>query len=151
MLHTHTRMLVFFIPLFCYAELVSSANNALSTKEGLGTTTLQDQQSNFIINLPHVTTNEVLQQITDTQSTLSKRRIALSKAERKSSFNAKDGAISLIMPGGFLYAAVIKLRHIDIKKQLKKVTEQLNDLNQDLLAFRSTSVNNTLIATATVH
>ena len=146
MLHTHIGMLIFFLQLVCYAEL-SSADNALPTKNKQGNGILQNHQSEFIINLPYITTTEVLQHITDARSALNTRKVALSKAERKSSFNTKDGAISLILPGGFLYAAIIKLRHIDVKKQLNNVTEQLNDLNQDLFAFRSASLNNTLIAT----
>lgn len=146
MLHTYIGMLIFFIQLFCYAEL-ASANNPLLPKDKQSNEPLQGQQSNFIINLPYVTTTEVLQYIADARSVLTKRRTALSKAEKKSSFSTKDGAISLILPGGLLYAAIIKLRHTDIKKQLNNVTEQLNDLNQDLVAFRSASINNTLIAT----
>jgi len=146
MLHTHIGMLVFFIQLFCYAQ-ISSANNTIITKEKQGTGAQQDQQPNFIISLPYVTTTEVLQRINDARSALYKRKASLSKAEKKMSFNTKDSAISLILPGGLLYAAIIKLRHIDTKKRLNSVTQQLTDLNQDLIAFRETSINNTLIAT----
>jgi len=150
MLHTHTRMLLFFIQLFCYAEL-ASASNTFPTKEKQSTEPLQGQHSSFIINLPYVTTTELLRHIDSVRSELKERKTTLSKAEKKSSFNAKDGAISLVMPGGFLYAAIVKLRHNDIKRQLKNVTEQLNELNQDLLAFRATDINNALIASATLH
>jgi len=145
MLHSHYGMII-FIQLFCYAQ-ISSASSAFTTKEKPGNWGQQNQQSDFIVNLPHVTTTEVLQHIDDTRADLRKRKTALAKMEKERSFNTQDGAISLVLPGGFLYAAIVKMRHLDAKNRLNDVTKQLNELNQDRLAFRSHSINNTLVAT----
>ncbi len=146
MLHSHFSVMIFFIPLLCYTQL-SYANSMLATNGKMGDRVQQNQHSDFITSLPHVTTIEVLQQISNARSALSRRKAALSKTEKESGFSAKDSAISIILPGGMLYAAIIKLRHTRIKNQLRSVTRQLNELNQDLIAFRSSHINNTLLAT----
>jgi len=146
MLHSHYSMIIFFIQLFCYSQF-SNANNILAAKEKHSNEAPQNQYSDFIVDLPYVTTTEVLRQINNARSALSKRKAALSKTEKERSFNTKDSAISLILPGGLLYAAIIKLRHTDVKNRLGDVTKQLNELNQDLMKFRSSTINNTLLAT----
>jgi len=145
MLHPHYGMIILFIQLFCHAQF-SNANNLLTTNEKPSTKAQENKYSNFIVDLPYVTTTEVIQQINEMRSSLNKRKAALSKTEKERSFTIKDSAIALIMPGGLLYAAAIKLRHNDAKKQLHNVTEQLNELNQDLIEFRFISMNNTLMA-----
>ncbi len=146
MLHTHIGMLVFFIQLFCYAQ-ISSANNLLTTKNKQDNAIQHNQYPSFIIDMPQVTMMEMIQDIYHAKSALNKRKVTLSKTEKTRSFNTKDGAISLILPGGFLYAAIIKLRHHDVKNQLRNVTKQLHELSLDLVAFRSAQIDNTLIAT----
>jgi len=145
MLHTHMGMLLFFIQLFCYAQF-SSANSSLITKDKQTNKIQINQQPSFIINLPHITTIDIIQKIYHAKSVLNKRRLALSKTEKNRRFNAKDGAISLILPGGLLYAAIIKLRHDDIKKQLHNISKQLNELSLDLIALKSVHSSNTLVA-----
>ncbi|GEM_PF-4896067 len=146
MLHSHFSMMIFFIALFCCAQL-SHANSLLTTHKKIGHKAQQSQHSDFITSLPYATTTEILQQINSTRSVLSRRKAALSKTEKEREFTTKDSAISIILPGGLLYAAIIKLRHAEVKSQLHDVTRQLNELNQDLIEFRSLSINNTLLAT----
>ena len=146
MLHSHFSIMIFFIPLFFYTQL-SYANSVLTTHKKMGNKVQQSQHSDFITNLPYATTTEILQQINNTRSALSRRKAALSKTEKEREFTTKDSAISIILPGGLLYAAIIKLRHAEVKSQLHNVTKQLNELNQDLIEFRSLRINNTLLAT----
>jgi len=146
MLHSHFSIMIFFIPLFFYTQL-SYANSVLTTHKKMGNEVQQSQHSDFITNLPYATTTEILQQINNTRSALSRRKAALSKTEKEREFTTKDSAISIILPGGLLYAAIIKLRHAEVKSQLHNVTKQLNELNQDLIEFRSLRINNTLLAT----
>ncbi|MCF6355189.1 MAG: hypothetical protein L3J26_08850 [Candidatus Polarisedimenticolaceae bacterium] len=146
MLHSRFNITIFFIPLFFYTQL-SYANSVLTTHKKMGNEVQQSQHSDFITSLPYATTTEILQQINNTRSALSRRKAALSKTEKERAFTTKDSVISIILPGGLLYAAIIKLRHTEVKSQLHNVTKQLNELNQDLIEFRSLSINNTLLAT----
>lgn len=145
MFHLHLSITIIFIQLFFYTQL-SYANSVFISKDKITDKRQQNQHSGFIINLPYVTTSEVLQQINRVQSALNQRKIALSKTEKEHCFTAKDSAISIILPGGLLYAAIIKLRHLKIKNQLNSVTKQINELDKDLMAFRSYRVENTLLA-----
>ena len=145
MLHSHFSMIIIFIMLFFYAQL-SYANSIFITKDKISDRGQQNQYSDLIINLPYVTTNEVLQQINHTRSVLNQRKAALSKTEKESGFTTKDSAISIILPGGLLYAAIIKLRHLEIKNQLNSTIKQIDELDEDLMAFRSYQVKNTLLA-----
>ncbi len=145
MLHARLGMVIIFIQLFFYAQL-SYANNIVIPKDDISDRGQQNQHIDFIINLPHVTTNEVLQQINSARSALNRRKALLSKTEKESDFTAKDSAISIILPGGLLYAAIIKLRHLEIKNQLNSVIRQINELDEELMAFRSYRVKNTLLA-----
>ncbi len=146
MRYSRFSAVTFFISLLCYAQL-SYAGSSFDLKERTGERMPQKPYSDFIVSLPRVTTAEVLQHISNVKSALNRRKATLSQTEQERQFTIKDSAISILLPGGLLYAAIIKLRHAQAKDQLYSVVRQIDELNQELAEFRSSSIDNTLLAT----
>mgnify|MGYP001821125191 FL=1 len=48
-------------------------------------------------------------------------------------------AITLVMPGGLLYAAVKRGNQLNERKTLSLVAEEINQLSGDLLTFQSSA------------
>jgi hypothetical protein len=64
---------------------------------------------------------------------------ALSTRVEDSRSGAKDALIAAIMPGGLLYAAFRKHSAGQARKELETVSNELEELNHDLLALQVTT------------
>ena len=105
-----------------------------------------NQQSGLIGSLPYSQTSTIIKQMNDTKTALQTHKVELTQLAQKREFDTQDGLITLAMPGGLIYAVIVKARHKSIVKQLNKVTAQLDNLNSDLIEFRSAGVEPVMVA-----
>ncbi len=94
--------------------------------------------SELISNIPAPTTAALINQSQQLLSTLNAKQVAMSQTVEDSAFNAKDALISIIMPGGLLYASHRKFSHTQAKKQLTQTINEQDGLTMDILMLQST-------------
>lgn len=99
----------------------------------------------LVSNFPTVPRGELFRQLKELRADLKARKANLAAAQEDGRFDAKDALITLVMPGGLLYAAYRQQRHNRIEAQEGRVSTQLEELKADLLAFRVISAD-TLVA-----
>jgi hypothetical protein len=97
---------------------------------------LMTDSEGFITTLPNVSNVTVTQHLLELQQDL-ETEIGLLNAEvKRKSFKAIDTLVTVIMPGGLLYA---KLRHDSYKRserRLLNVTDRLDQVSGELIAFQ---------------
>jgi hypothetical protein len=96
----------------------------------------QDSEG-FIQSLPNVSKTTVTQRLQELQQDL-KTELGAVKAEvKRKRFKAIDTLVTVIMPGGLLYA---KLRHDSYKRserRLLNVSDRLDEITGELIAFET--------------
>lgn len=97
-----------------------------------GHTWVQPSGNDLLVNIPSPALSDVKDQIYKAQSNLTARQSKLVLAVKEKEFSLKDGLITLILPGGFFYAAAIQRSHVQAKNELSKITNQLNEINDDI-------------------
>jgi len=97
------------------------------------------QDNGLVANFPAHDAPTTLQQVTSFHSNLQARRTRCAEELEDSRFKAHDTLITIVMPGGLLYAAAKQQRHEKAKQAYAKVSQQLQDLQQDLTHFKSAS------------
>ena len=70
---------------------------------------------------------------------LDTKQASMSQAVKDATFNTKDALISIIMPGGLLYASHRKLAHSQAKEQLTQVANERDELATDIVMLQSIS------------
>ena len=98
----------------------------------------QDSRSGqFIIQLPDVDRETLIDQVTMLRSQLIARKQALATRVADSKLDGGDAIITAIMPGGLLYAGYKKARHEQARTELARVSDDIETLSGDLLAVQS--------------
>ena len=106
----------------------------------------ENEKSGLITNLPATSINGLLEEMGETRSTLRTQKAELSRMAEARRFNAKDGLITAIMPGGFLYAAVVQQRHHQTVEKLNHVTARIDELSKEITEFRIATFERNLMA-----
>ena len=88
------------------------------------------------INLPALSRDELKARLAELQARLGHEKAERSLNEEEARFDAKDAVITLVMPGGLLYAAFRQQQHHQTASQFEQVSAQLDELRSDLVAFR---------------
>jgi|GEM_PF-2131791 len=94
----------------------------------------QDDQG-FCTSLPYLERAELSQHLEAVQLRLKARQANLTEQVNSQHFGIKDLIITLAVPGGSLYAIVKHKIQLDRRKELTQVTEEIDRLSIDLLAF----------------
>jgi hypothetical protein len=68
---------------------------------------------------------------------LTRREAEIAKYLDENQLDAKDTLITIIMPGGLLYAAIRTGNLEQAKAELAEVTEDMEELSSDLLAMQA--------------
>lgn len=100
----------------------------------------------FVTTLPNVSTVTVTQHLIELQQDLEITVNQLKEEVKRKSFKTFDTLVTIVMPGGLLYA---KLRHDSYRRsehRLLSTTERLENISGELFAFQTES-NDILIAT----
>jgi len=93
----------------------------------------------LISNIPAPATDALLNQSRQLLVILDAKQATMSQTVQDATFDAKDALISIIMPGGLLYASHRKLSHIQAKEQLTQVVSERDELAMDILMLQSIS------------
>ena len=93
----------------------------------------------LISNAPAPVTQELTAKVRWLRDSLLAQKSKIVKVIENSQFDTKNAFISIIMPGGLLYASYKKLTHDKAEKELVQVDNQLDDLAIDLQMLESTS------------
>jgi len=127
---------IILIALACYTSSVhaveltpQSIDTPLDIK---GHTWVQSSDNHLLVNIPASTLSDVKDQMYETRSNLTTRKSELVLTVKKKEFSLKDGLITLILPGGILYAAAVKQDHIKAENELREITNRLNEINHDI-------------------
>jgi len=97
-----------------------------------GYTWVPPLDDSLLVNIPATTLADVQAQMHKTRSNLTALKSDLTLAVKEKEFSLKDGFITLILPGGILYAAAVKRGHIKAKNELLEITHRLNEINSDI-------------------
>lgn len=96
-----------------------------------------DHGQGLISYLPAVEKRELAERVKGLRSGLQSQRLKIIDAIQESQFDSKDTLITLLMPGGLIYASHKKLTHEKAKHELGLVENQLDDLAMDLLMLET--------------
>ena len=95
------------------------------------------QDSGLVANFPAHDASATLQHVRSFQSNLQTRQTQCAENVENTRFKAHDTLITIVMPGGLLYAAAKKQQHEQAKQAYADITQQLQELQQDLAHFKS--------------
>jgi len=132
------------VPALLFAAQLASAQEAAYPATGW---LHIEHAGGLTTNFPVLPRSALKARLAELQSRLSHQRVELSLDEEESRFDAKDAVITLVMPGGLLYAAYRQQRHHQTANQVDQVSEQLDALHADLAAFRVVAADS-LVASA---
>ena len=89
----------------------------------------------FTIQLPVVDRKALVEQIRTLRSQLIQRKQALVEIIADKKLNNRDVIITIIMPGGLLYAGYRKVRYEQAKNEFARVSADIVEYSSDLLAM----------------
>ncbi|HEC16657.1 MAG TPA: hypothetical protein ENI99_08840 [Sedimenticola sp.] len=119
---------------------------ASSSADSKGYILLQtNRESGLIISLPAVSVNGLFEEMGEVRSNLQAHKAELSRMAEARKFNISDGLITVVMPGGFLYAAIVQQRHHLAVEKLNNVTARLDELTQEIARFRTVAFEQNLV------
>jgi hypothetical protein len=98
---------------------------------------LMSDSEGFVTSLPNVSEVSVTQNLLELQQGL-KSEIGLLKEEvERKSFKAIDTLVTVVMPGGLIYAKLRLDSHKRSERKLLHVTDRLDQISAELTAFQT--------------
>jgi hypothetical protein len=92
--------------------------------------------SQYIIQLPTIDRESLLEQVEKLRGQLIQRKHALEQIVADNRLDSGDAIITVIMPGGLLYAGYKKLRYEQAKNELANISADIDEFSSDLLAIQ---------------
>ena len=92
------------------------------------------------IQLPYVDRDALVENVRLLRSRLIQRKQELLQFVADQQLDGGDALITVIMPGGLLYAGYKKARYESAKDELDRVSEDIEEYSDDLLAMQSAPV-----------
>ena len=111
----------------------------LQTAHAEQTLALLSDTGQFTIQLPTVEHAVLMEQVEMLRSQLIEDKLELVQAVADNKLDGRDTFITVIMPGGLLYAGYKKARHEQAKNALASVGADIEELSADLLSLQSRS------------
>ncbi len=128
--------IIYFATLF----LVLSVNSVTAEEQApLNHYISIDQGGGLMVILPVSGEQAFLNRLAVYHSDLKKQRAGYADQVENTKFDVKDALITVIMPGGLLYAAAKQQQHNQAKADLLYISNQLSELKSDMhqLALKS--------------
>ena len=125
--------LLFFTVLCCHAFMPQTA-----CAEQIPVPVMASYQLG--IQIPDVDRNALVEQVRILRSQLIRRKQALLQAVSDKKLDTKDYIITVIMPGGLLYAGYRKARYEQAKNELARVSAEIDEYSHDILAMQPGSL-----------
>ena len=117
------------LAIFCTAFMLQTAH----AEQTLVLVTSPDQ---FVIQLPDVDREALIEQVKELRSQLIQRKQALIQIIADKKLDSSDAFITTIMPGGLIYAGYKKARYEQAKNELASVNTDIEEFSDDLLAMQ---------------
>ena len=131
MIKTSNRLFI-TIAIFCTAFMLETAN----AEQALAPVSTPDQ---LAIQLPEIDHETLIDQVRTLRSQLIQRKQVLVQMVADKKLDGGDAFITVIMPGGLLYAGYKKARYEQAKNELARVSADIEEFSGDLLAMQSRS------------
>jgi hypothetical protein len=122
--------LVALIAVVCFAPLLSPA-----FAEELPVS--RAAPARLAIQLPQVDRDALVEVVGELRTQLILRKQELLQQLADSQLDGGDALITAIMPGGLLYAGYKKVRYENAKSELDRVSEDIDEYSDDILALQS--------------
>ena len=97
------------------------------------------QQDGLVANIPADDAPAILQHVRTFRSQLESRRARCAEDVESTRFKTHDTLITIVMPGGLLYAVGKQQRHSEAKQEYALVSQQLDDLKLDLARLKAST------------
>jgi hypothetical protein len=127
------------IAIFCTAFMLQTAH----ADQALVPVAAPDH---FIIQLPEVDREALVEQVGALRSQLIQLKQVLIQSVADKKLNSNDAIITVIMPGGLLYAGYKKVRYEQAKKELARVSDNIEEFSGDILAMQPRSASVAIVA-----
>ena len=127
------------IAIFCAAFMLQTAH----ADQALVAVAAPDH---FIIHLPDVDREALVEQVGALRSRLIQRKQVLVQSVADKKLNSNDAIITVIMPGGLLYASYKKIRYEQAKNELARVNADIEEFSDDILAMQPRSASVAIVA-----
>lgn len=98
-----------------------------------------DQGEGLIANIPSHEHGEMVKQVRTFRTELATRQQQAEAQVEKSRFSTKDTLLTIILPGGLLYAANRKQQLGKAQEKLSQVSQQLHEVETDLKILQNLS------------
>ena len=102
---------------------------------------VQQDSEGFCTSLPQVENITLTHHIREWRTNLLEQQQRLAERVEQLKFSALDAVITLVMPGGLLYAAVKRGNHLEKRQDLSLLTQDIEQLSGDLLTLEAISAN----------
>jgi len=124
--------------IFCTAFMLQTAH-AEQAPAPVSVSVSVSDLNQFTIQLPDVDREALIEQLRTLRSQLIQRKQALVQSVADKKLDGKDAVITVIMPGGLLYAGYKKARYEQAKHELARVSTDIEEYSDDLLAMQPSS------------
>jgi len=132
--------------------LISAVSQATNT---IGPTLLKSSDSvwiqvnnktGLINSLPATNSAELIGQMEEMRSNLQAQKARLTRIAEERKFGIKESLITIIMPGGLLYAAIKQQQRHQAVVRMKDASTHLDEMTRNLAEYRSATFGKTMLA-----
>ena len=96
-----------------------------------------ENEGGFYTSLPAVNNKQLVGLIRNYQEALTQREQEITQYLDENRLDTADVLITVIMPGGLIYAAVRKANLEEARAELTEITDDMDELSRDLLAMQA--------------
>ena len=119
------------------AALAEAPTAAAAADSQLPSSAPAANDAGFYVALPAVDTDQLIERIRTHRASLTQREHEVNRYLEDHQLDAKDVLITIIMPGGLLYAAVRKGNLQQAQAELEQINAAMDELSRDLLAMQA--------------
>lgn len=123
--------------------LISAAAQAANTTgtgplESTDSVWIQVNPGTGLINsLPATIPAELIGRMEAMRAGLRAQKTRLARIAQERRFSPRDALVSIVLPGGLLYAAMVQQRHYQAAERAKEASARLDEMNRNLAEYRS--------------
>jgi len=119
------------------SALADTAVNPSATDAQNRNWTPTENEGGFYTSLPAVNNKQLVGLIRNYQEALTQREQEITRYLDENRLDTADVLITVIMPGGLIYAAVRKANLEEARAELTEITGDMDELSRDLLAMQA--------------
>lgn len=117
--------------------LAETAVDPAATASQTRNWTPTENEGGFYTALPAVNNKQLVGLLRNYQEALTQREQEITRYLDENRLDTADVLITVIMPGGLIYAAVRKANLEEARAELTEITDDMDELSRDLLAMQA--------------